>query len=247
MWGENNNSGSWRRQVFFFFFLFYLQQVRGGGLPGRVTLPPKAEEVGHAVGGPGTQYFAPQRYTEFAQGDIEILPAEGVAWSGAWLRHGRGLELGGASAKRRDLGQGGALAPGGAGGGGGVERSAGEETGGRPRGGSESPDRRLPPAVGPRRASAPVSGSDGAGCRPSRGSPGLVAGGRAGLEGAAGCALFTRCADTPGRPCRRRPAPRSAGRVPLRLLRGQGRAGRGSGTSRRSALPFVVARRTFVI
>lgn len=67
----------------------------------------------------------------------------------------------------RGLRRGGALAPGGAGGGGGVERSAGEETGGRPRGGSESPDRHLPPAVGPRRASAPVSVSGGESCRPS--------------------------------------------------------------------------------
>lgn len=71
--------------------------------------------------------------------------------------------------------------------------------GGRQRRGSESPDRRLQPAVGPRRASAPVSGSGGAGLssfRPSRGSSGLAAGGRAGLEGAAGCALFTRCSDS---------------------------------------------------
>lgn len=61
-----------------------------------------------------------------------ILPVEGVAWNGAWLQRGRGLEFGGAPARGRGLGRGGALAPGGAGGRGGVERSAGEGTGGRP-------------------------------------------------------------------------------------------------------------------
>lgn len=104
----------------------------------------------------------------------------------------------------------------------GAERRGGD--GGRPRGGSESPDRRLQPSVGPRRASAPVSGSVGAGCRPPvlpGGQPGWWrAAARAWERGAAGCALFTRCADSPDRPSRRRPAPSSAGRVPLRLRAG---------------------------
>lgn len=60
------------------------------------------------------------------------LPIEGVAWNGAWLQRGRGLEPGRAPATGRGLGRGGALAPSGAGGRGRVERSAGEGTGGRP-------------------------------------------------------------------------------------------------------------------
>lgn len=106
--------------------------------------------------------------------------------------------------------------------------------GGRQRRGSESPDRRLQPAVGPRRASAPVSGSGGAGLssfRPYRGSTGLAAGGRAGLEGAAGCALFTRCSDSragrAGAALHR--APRAASRSAC--VPGQGRASPDARTS----------------
>jgi hypothetical protein len=91
---------------------------------------------------------------------LERGVAPGRAWPGARQGFSYGAGPGGGTG-------GGALAPRGAGGGGGEERSAGEETGGCPRRGSESPDRRLPPAVGPRRVSAPVSGSGGARCRPS--------------------------------------------------------------------------------
>lgn len=173
--------------------------------------------------------------------------------NGAWLQRGRGLELGRAPATGRGLGRGGALAPGGAGGRGGVEWSGAQgrgRAGGRQRRGSESPDRRLQPAVGPRRASAPVSGSGGAGLssfRPYRGSSGLAAGGRAGLEGAAGCALFTRCSDSragrAGAALHR--APRAASRSAC--VPGQGRASPDARTSSGSRLPFVAALRTFVI
>lgn len=178
------------------------------------------------------------------------------AWpeTGRGSRHGRGLKLGGASAAGRGLRRGPALAPGGAGGGGGEERSPGEETGCCPRGGSESPDRRLPPAVGPRGSSAPVSGSDGLrSFRPSPGSPGLVAGGRAGLEGAGGLRSVYALRGlsglaVPAPPCTAlrgpRPAPPAAGGKAEPTSRP---ADRRSGTSRRSELPFVAAWRTFVI
>lgn len=133
----------------------------------------------------------------------------------------------------------------------GAERRGGDgRAGGRQRRGSESPDRRLQPAVGPRRASAPVSGSGGAGLssfRPSRGSSGLAAGGRAGLEGAAGCALFTGCSDS--RASRAGAALHGAPRAASRsaCVPGEGRASPDARTSSGSGLPFVAALRTFVI
>lgn len=133
----------------------------------------------------------------------------------------------------------------------GAERRGGD--GGRPRGGSESPDRRLQPSVGPRRASAPVSGSVGAGCRPSvlpGGQPGWWraaarawerGGGRLravyALRGLSGPA-------EPAPPCTELRGPRPA---PLACA-----GARPSQPGRQdhpavSGLPFVVALRTFVI
>lgn len=171
---------------------------------------------------------------------------------------GRGLERGVAwrwpglqptgSVLGRVLEWGGAVAPRGAGGGGGVERSAGEGTGGRPRGGTESPDRRLPPAVGPCRASAPVSGSGSAGCCPS-----VLPGGQRGSWRAAARAWLGRRAAL----CLRAARALRASRVGAALhrapraascsasVRGQGRAGPGLPTTRRSGLSFVAAWRTF--
>lgn len=132
----------------------------------------------------------------------------------------------------------------------GVERSAGEGRGGRPRGGTESPDRRLPPAVGPCRASAPVSGSGSAGCCPS-----VLPGGQRGSWRAAARAWLGRRAAL----CLRAARALRASRVGAALhrapraascsasVRGQGRAGPGLPTTRRSGLSFVAAWRTFTV
>lgn len=95
--------------------------------------------------------------------------------------------------------------------------------GGRLRRGSESPDRRLQPAVGPRRASAPVSGSGGAGLssfRPSRGVIRARGGRPRGPGRGGGLRAVYALLGLSGRPSRRRPAPSSAGRVPICLRAG---------------------------
>lgn len=168
------------------------------------------------------------------------------AWPGAWQGFGHGAGPGAGPGAGR------ALAPGGAGGGGGVERSAGEGTGGWPRGGSESPDRRLPPAVGPRRASAPVSGSGGGGCRPS-----VLPGGQPGSRRAAARAWRGRRAARRLRAARTlrvgragaalHRAPRAASRSAC--VRGPRPSwpGRQDHPGPRPGLPFVAAVRTFVL